>query len=136
MTEYQIILIIESATAQIVILIGQIIAINFAMMVAIYYFLNKAGWAIKIAAFILYTLGSSMFLLLAVREAIIAAAGGDALEEQEADTLSPVAQAMLAHGESPNALMLTILINTSIWAMWLGVFYLLFFWKRGERDKE
>jgi len=131
MSEFELIQLAEAATAQIVQLVGQTIAINFAMIVGIYYFLNRAGLAIKIAAFLLYALGSLMFFFFMLREANIAAATADALEALAAgDGAGTVTTAMLAFGDSPVSLALTVLLNTSYWALWVAVIYLLFVWKR------
>ena len=130
MSEFELVQIVEAATAQMTVLIGQIIAINFAMMVAIYYFLNQAGRALKIAAFVLYSLGSFMFLLLAVRESNIAVAAGTSLRALGYDGLSAVPRAMADFNGSWQALALNVTINLSFWALWLGVVFLLFFWRK------
>lgn len=130
MSEYELVQIVENAAAQLVVLLGQIIAINFAMIVAIYYFLGRAGLVLKLCAAFLYTLGTLMFLLLAVRESNVSAAAAQALEAQPRAALSPVTRAMIDFGDSPIALIMNIAINLSFWALWVGVFFLLFFWKR------
>ena len=130
MSELDLLQLIESTTAQMVVLIGHMITINFAMMVAIYYFLNRAGLAMKVAAFVLYCLGSCMFLLFAVRESNVFLGAMNDLRELDRETLSGATRSLLAFSERPVAGGLTIVINASFWALWAGVFYLLFIWKR------
>jgi len=87
MSELEIIELIQTSYSQVVVLFSQIIAVNFAMIVAIYYFLSQAGRAIKGAAFLLYTLGAMMFLLFAVRESGVVVAASDMLKALDADSL-------------------------------------------------
>jgi hypothetical protein len=132
-TEFELVQVIENAIGAVAMLISQIIAVNFAMIVAIYYFLNGAGRALKLAALGLYFLGTSMFLLLAVRESNIAAAAVRGLEAMDREQLGTVAQAMLGLRDSAISIALTLALNASIWALWIAVVYLLFFWKREAR---
>jgi hypothetical protein len=133
MTEFELVQIIEAAIAQVATLIGQIIAVNFAMIVAIYYFLERAGRILKLAALGLYFLGTFMFLLLAVREANIAAAAVRGLRASRPEQLGPVARVILDLADSSMSAALTVAMNASVWALWIAVVYLLFFWKREAR---
>lgn len=130
MTEFELVQIIEAAIAGVAMLIGQIIAVNFAMIVAVYYFLNRAGRSLKLAALGLYFLGTFMFLLLAVRESNIAAAAVRGLDAMPPEQRGPVARAILDLSDSSMATALTVAMNASVWALWVAVVYLLFFWKR------
>jgi len=133
MTEFELVQIIEAAIAQVATLIGQIIAVNFAMIVAIYYFLERAGRILKLAALGLYFLGTFMFLLLAVRESNIAAAAVRGLGASRPEQVGPVARVILDLADSPMSAALTVAMNASVWALWIAVVYLLFFWKREAR---
>ena len=128
MTEFELIQLSEGATAQMVALITQIIAINFTMIVAIYYFLHRAGIWLKLSAFLLYLVGSLMFLLFAVRESNIVVGASRGLENL--DTLGTVGEALLGFGASGASGGLSLLINLLFWAMLLAIAALLFFWKR------
>lgn len=130
MSEFQVLQIVESAMAQIIVLIGHIITINLAMMVALFYFLNRASLPLKIASFVLYTLGSLMFLLLAIRESNVSAGAKATLESLKPETLSPLTRSMLTFSDSPISIALNMMVNASFWALWIGVIYLLFIWKR------
>ena len=134
MNEYELLQIIQASRSQFVVLITQIVAVNFAMIVAIYYFLNRAGLPLKIAAFFLYLLGSFMFLALAIEQANVQNAVRDGLRELEATGLGPVGRQVIDSVVSPWATALEILVNLSYWALWICVSWLLFFWKK--RDGE
>ena len=134
MTEFELVGIAEDAIAQIVLLVGQIIAINSAMIVAIYYFLSKAGLGMKLSAFFVYTLGSVMFFLLAIRESTISVAARVELEKIPEKLRSEVTNGLLAFSDSSISVVLSAATNLSVWALWLGVIYLLFFWTPDPKD--
>ncbi len=132
MTELEMIQIVEGTIEQITTIFGQIIAITFAMVVAIYYFLNTAPLRLKIAAFMLYSIGIVMYFLLAVRQSVVAAAVSSVYADLPDEDVGPVILAMREFSESFPSLLMNVLINLSALALWLGVFYLLFFWKKPE----
>ena len=134
MTEFELIRIGEDANAQIVMLVGQIIAINSAMIVAIYYFLSRAGLGMKLSAFLVYTLGSVMFFLLAVRQSTIIVSARAELEKIPEDLRTDVTNGVFAFGDSSISFVLSAATNLSVWALWLGVIYLLFFWTPDPKD--
>ena len=57
MGETELIGMIRDVNAQYAVLFGQIITINFAMIVAIYYFLHRASLSFRCAAFGFYPIG-------------------------------------------------------------------------------
>ncbi len=130
MSEFELIQIAEAAIGQIIVLMGQLIAITFAMVVAIFYFLNTARLGLKLAGFALYVIGSLTFLLMAVRESVIVVGATAALEAIEEDARSPVTAALLEFNGTAVSVVMNVFINTSIWALWVVVIYLLFFWKK------
>lgn len=134
MTEFELIQVSEAATEQIVVLVGQIIAINFAMIVAIYYFLSKAGLGLKLSAFFLYSLGSMMFMLLAVRQSNIGVSARAQLAEFPEESRSMVTRGIFAFNESAVSTVLTMSTNLAVWLFWLGMIYLLFFWTPDPND--
>ena len=136
MSEFELLQIVEASVAQIISIISQIIAINFAMMVAIYYFLNEARFGLKAASFLLYTLGSTMYLLLAVRQSTVTVAAMDALEALPAEARSDVTASLLAYAVSPASFAMNVAVNAAFWALWLTVLFLLFFWKKTGLKKK
>jgi hypothetical protein len=117
----------RSITANEVSWLGQVITINFAMVVGIYYFLNRAGLALKIFAFVAYMLG----MLLYLGEMLIETS----LKFQVMSQLrglphpSPLARQYVGVNDSWLGTATSVVFNSAFWLLWIGVFYLLFFWK-------
>ncbi len=132
MSELDLIQLLETGRAQLAALIGQTIALNFAMVIGIYYFLNRAGLVLKWASFVLYSLGSFMFFGFMITQSNGIVAARTALRELPVEGLSPVGQAQLAFSDSPISDIITLITNLAIWALGLIVIYLLFFWKKTE----
>jgi hypothetical protein len=109
---------------------GQMITVNFAMIVAIYYFLSQARTTLKVFSFILYTMGVLVFFCEMVIEGNLKFAVVAALKAlPEAHTSLPT-QAYLAINAHWIHIVTAVVLNSSFWLLWFGVFYLLFFGKR------
>jgi hypothetical protein len=107
---------------------AQIITINFAMVVAIYYFLNQAKRAMKIFAFVAYGVGMLMFFFRALEQTNVLVA---ALQQLSAiPHPSNVTQQLLAMQQSWLGVSTSTFFNVAYLILWIGVFYLLFVWKR------
>ncbi len=132
MSELDLIQLLETGRANMAALIGQTIALNFAMVIAIYYFLERAGWVLKLGSFVLYSLGSFMYFGFMIMQSNGIVGARTALRELPAEGLSPVGQAQLAFSDSPIADIINIIINLPMLALWLIVIYLLFVWKKTE----
>jgi len=118
----------RSVTANEVGWFGQIITINFAMVVGIYYFLNRAQIALKVFAFGAYLVGMLLYLgemLVESNVKGVALAALAALPHR-----SRVAQAYLDVNASWLGHLTTAFFNGAFWLLAAGIFYLLFFWKR------
>lgn len=130
MSEFEVIQLLQYAAEQITGIVGQMITINFAMIVAIYYFLHRSGLAFKIAAFTFYSLGMLLYSLLAIRQSVVILGAQDLLDAEGSDLRAgPVLSAMISFGETLPAVLLNITLNAAILALWIGVFCLTFFWK-------
>ena len=130
MTELDLLTIARSATANDVAWFSQMITITFAMVVAIYYFLNQAKIGLKIVAFTAYTVGMLVFLgemLIEsnVKGQALAALGALPQKSLPTQQLLGVTGSWLGTGTA-------VVFNGSFWILWLGMFYLLFFWKKGS----
>ena len=132
LSELDLMQLVQEGRAQLTMLVGQIIVINFAMVIGIYYFLNRAGLVLKWASFVLYSLGMFMYLGFSIVQSNVIDWAITALRALPAEELSPVGQAQLAFSDSPIADIITIILNLPILALWLIVIYLLFFWKKPE----
>jgi hypothetical protein len=130
MTELDLLNLGRSITDHYVTWLGQVITINFAMVVGIYYFLHRAHLGMKLFAFAAYTVGIVLYYCEILLESNIKAyviAAQEALPQPSAITQEYVA---VAH--SWLGILTAVLFNGAFWILWLGVLYLLFFWRRGE----
>ena len=89
MRELDLIQLLQEGRAQLTALVGQIIAINFAMVIGIYYFLNRSGLMLKWASFVLYTLGVFMYLGFSIVQSIGIGGARTALQALPADCTIP-----------------------------------------------
>lgn len=134
MSELELLNLARSATEHQVAWFAQMLTINFAMVVAIYYFLNAAKITLKLFSFFAYTVGMLVLLGQMLAETNVKAGAMEALRGLPAPQLSRPSAIYLALSDSWLALVTHITFNLSVWLLWIGVFYLLFFagqhWKR------
>jgi hypothetical protein len=128
MTELDLLNIARSATANEISLFTQVITINFAMVVGLYYFLHRARTAIKIFAFAVYLVGMLMFLGEMLMETNVKA---EAMIVMKAlPHPSPLIQYYIGLSGSWLAHDTIILFNVAFWILAIGVGYLTFFWDK------
>ena len=112
------------------------LTINFAMIVAIFYFLNRATSRLKLFSFFAYTVGMIVLLGQMLVEANVKVGAMEALRALPAAQLSRAGVKYLSVFNSWLALATSITFNLSYWLLWFGVLYLLFFserhWKAGD----
>jgi hypothetical protein len=130
MTELDLLNLARSTTSNEVSMFGEVIAINFAMIVAIYYFLHQARLAIRIFAFVAYTVGSILYLSQMLIEANIKVTVFAAMNALPAASLSAVSRHYLEVNDSWLGYVASFTFNGAFYILWLGVFYLLFFWRK------
>lgn len=130
MSELDLINLGRAATANEVSWFAQIITINFAMVVGIYYFLHRARLGMKLFAFFAYTLGMLLYLGEMLVEASMRATVLIALRAVPHPLL--MTQEYIGLAQSWLGIATTVLFNGALWVLWLGMIYLLFFWRRGE----
>lgn len=130
MSEADIFQVVRSVSAAYAGLFGQIISINFAMIVAIFYFLNRAGVTIKLLAYLVYLVGMFLFIGLLLMESNIKAIALAALAAIPADKASSVTTGLLALQHSWLATATAVFLNGALWVMALSVAFLLFVWKK------
>lgn len=109
---------------------AQIITITFAMVVAIYYFLHQAGVRMKFFTFALYTFGMFTYLGMMLMESGVASGATRALKAIPASTRALPTELYLGIRASWVGVVSTVLLNLVYWILWLGIAYLLFFWKK------
>jgi len=109
---------------------AEVITINFGMVVAIYYFLNGARLPLKLFAFFAYTIGMLVLLGEMLVESNTKVGVMEALNALPAEQLSRPTVHYLAVYHSWLSIVTGITFNLSFWILWLGVFYLLFWWEK------
>jgi hypothetical protein len=134
MSELDLITMARSLTDGITTLFGQIITINFAMVVAIYYFLNQARLPMKVFAFLAYGVGMLMFFGRALEETSLLFTILTALQRLPAPSV--VTQQMLGMQKTWLGVGTSALFNVAYWILWIGVSYLLFFWKKAPEQRQ
>jgi hypothetical protein len=137
MSEPELLNLARSATEHQVAWFAQMLTINFAMIVAIYYFLNSAKIALKLFSFFAYTAGMLVLLGQMIAETNVKVGAVEALRALPAAQLSRPSAYYVAVSGSWFSLVTRSTFTLSVWLLWIGVFYLLFFaqqhWKSRER---
>jgi hypothetical protein len=127
MSELELINLVRSATSDEVTWFSQMLSVNFAMIVAIYYFLRSAKISLKIFSFVAYTLGMVVFLGEMIGEGNLAYGALEALRALPITQLSRPGAHLLAFADSWVEHVTLVTFNLSVWILWIGVTYLLFF---------
>ncbi|OFX02745.1 MAG: hypothetical protein A3E78_07755 [Alphaproteobacteria bacterium RIFCSPHIGHO2_12_FULL_63_12] len=121
---------VRSADQQVSVLFAQMISITFAMIAGIYYFLNRAGLALKFFAFISYGVGMLAFFGMALRESNIKLIAMNAIDALPASERGPMVEGFRQLSKSWLFQDTSILINAAHYVLWISVIYLLFFWRK------
>ena len=128
MTELDLLDLARAATGNELSLFTSVITINFAMVVAIYYFLHQARLAMKIFAFAAYLFGLVLFwseMLIEANMKVTAMAALQALPH-----ISSVSARYIALDANWLGDVTHVTFNGALWMLCLGIFYLLFFWRK------
>ncbi len=83
-------------------LFAQLITINFAMIVAIWYFLHRTQFRFRIATFVFFLVGMLTLVGLMLQQANIKGLARRALEQNRPDLRSSVVAYMLFHWRHPD----------------------------------
>jgi len=128
MSELDLLTLARGATANEVSWFAQVITINFAMIVGIYYFLNQAKLPLRLFTFIAYMIGMLVFLGEMLIETSLKFRALQIL--RSTPHLSPMAQQYVGVNDSWLGTATSIVFNAAFWILSIGVFYLLFFWNK------
>jgi hypothetical protein len=134
MTELDLLNVARAATVNEMSWFGQLITMNFAMVVAIYYFLNQARIALKIFSFVAYIIGTLVFFGQMLIETNIKFAAITALKALPASSVTPPTRQYIAVLESWLGVTTSVVFNSAFWILGAGVFYLLFFWRKATHE--
>lgn len=121
---------VRSVDQQSAVLFGQMISINFAMIAAIYYFLNRARLTLKLFAFLFYAVGMLAYFGMLLRESNIKGAALRQIEAMPETDRAPVVEALRQLSHSWLFQDTAIFMNVAHYLLWASVLYLLFFWKK------
>jgi hypothetical protein len=132
MTELDLLSLARGATANEVSWFGEIVTINFAMIVGIYYFLNRAKLPLRVFAFVAYMIGMLVFLGEMLIETSLKSM---VLQQMRAlPHPSPILQEYIGVTDSWLGRTTSIVFNSAFWILGIGVFYLLFFFNRSAHE--
>jgi hypothetical protein len=134
MTELDLLTLARTTTQNEIGYFTQMITINFAMVVAIYYFLNQARLAMKLFAFFAYMIGMLLFFTEMLFETNLKVTILQSL--QALPHPSAVTARYLGLYGIWLATVRAVLFNGAIWVLCLGVLYLLFFWKKMPEERD
>ena len=134
MTELDLLTIARSATTNEMSWFTQVITLNFAMVVAIYYFLNQAKIALRIFSFVAYMIGSLIFLGQMLIESNVKVQAIAALKALPAAAISLPTRQYIGVTQSWLGESTSFVSNLGFWVLWIGIFYLLFFWKKSAHE--
>lgn len=129
MGETELIGMIRDVNAQYAVLLGQIVTINFAMIVAIYYFLHRAPLLFRIASFGFYAVGMLAIVGLMLQQANYKIQAMAALAALPKANRSHFANVVLAINQSWLSRWTSLFLNTSLWILFAAVAFLLFAWR-------
>ena len=134
MGDTELIGIIRDANAQYAVLFGQIMTLNFAMIVAIYYFLHRAPLMFRGAAFCFYAIGMLALNGLMLQQSNYKLEALGALASLPGGHRSRIGESVLDLNQSWLAHATSFFLTVSIWILFGGVAYLLFWW-RGDPER-
>lgn len=135
MTETELINIIRDASSQYAVLFGQIITINFALIVANYYFLHRASLPFRAAAFVFYAIGMLTLMGLMIEQGNYKLEALNSLANLPAGHRSQMGDSVLALNQSGLHKATDIFLNASLWVLFVAAAYLLFWW-RGDPERK
>jgi hypothetical protein len=134
MTELDLLNLARACTQNEIGYFAQMITINFAMVVAIYYFLNQARLAMRLFAFAAYMIGMLLYFGEMLLEANLKVQILQSLRDLPHP--SEVTQRYLGLYDTWLTTTTMVLFNGAIWILCLGVFFLLFFWTKSPEERD
>jgi len=131
MTEAEILTHIAAARAHMDMALGQLIALHLAMVVGIFYFLHRAGLALKIGVFILYALG---WYILVTSVSVTSQHLFGLYQDLQGtgEQISRESGQLLRAVGSPWMTAYVVAFNAANLLLLAGTFGFLFFWKRDD----
>ena len=132
MSEYELLTLAHAYHDSTVGAFGQVITITFAMVVGIFYFLNEAKIGLKIFAYVVYSIGMFLYFGLMVANSNIVIGIHEALMAIPDARVSRPTAYLLSVNNSWIGWVEIALVMGGYWILWLGVGWLLFFWRKAD----
>lgn len=136
MTEAELIEIYGTARTQLDAAVAQLIALNFALIIGVYYFLHRSSFMMKFGIFLIYVFGWLTFISSAGFSGVqISGAAQDLAALQEAGPVSITTENLLDVWQTLSAYVYLAALNAVNFLMVISGFLVLFFWKpRSQQD--
>lgn len=128
MSEHDLLDMAHQASQAIEVNLAQVLTITFAMVVAIYYFLHRAGWRMRAFAFVLYVLGMLVYLGSMLAESMLRLGALKTLDAMPKKSDATAYYLSVTHSWVQTVT--AIALNGAYWILMIGVTFLLFFWKK------
>ena len=132
MSQAEIFNLIQQVQDQYAALFAQVITINFAMIVAVFYFLHRTSLRFRMAAFLFYITGMLALVGMMLHAANVKAIALAALIAIPAGSRDGVVAGYLAFQDSWLATAIALFQNASVWLLLAVVFFMLFLWRNPE----
>lgn len=116
-------------------LFAEIVTINSAMIVAIFYFLHRATLGFRVAAFAFYLIGMLTLTGMMLHEANVKGLALAAMAAIAPADRAPMIAGYLALQDTWLFRAISLFQNLSLWALVLVIAYMLFGWRNPEADK-
>lgn len=130
MTEADLIEVVRTANDATAALYGQLISITFAMIVAIFYFLNRSRWPLKLLAFGVYSVGYLMFVGLMLETSNTKHVALRALGALPSDRISPFTAGLIDLQSSWLFQATALFMNAGLWLLGSAVVFMMFVWRK------
>lgn len=128
--------VVAQVSAQYATLFGMVITVNFAMIVAIWYFLHRTRLGFRIAAFAFYLIGMLMLVGMLLQQSNVKARAIEAMQALPPQSRAGFIDAYLATQTSGLFKLVALFQNLSLWVLVGAVAYLLFVWKGAGGEVE
>ncbi|MEO1042446.1 MAG: hypothetical protein AAFX52_09150 [Pseudomonadota bacterium] len=130
MSEAELIEIYSTARTQLDAAIAQLIALNFALIIGVFYFLHRSNFMMKLFVFLIYLFGWITFASSAsISGEQIEGAARDLVILQEAGPVSIATEKLLEVWDSTSAVIYLVALNAMNILLVISAFFVLFFWK-------
>ncbi|MBL4595670.1 MAG: hypothetical protein JKX99_03725 [Robiginitomaculum sp.] len=131
MSEFEVLNLIQLIIANQYAILAQIVGLNFALVIAVFYFLYKSGRRMQGFVFAIYTMGFVMYAGILSSDSLQILAAENTLRAMaETESLSALGQNILATTRNQLGAVVNVATFVGFGTLWLCMAYFTFFWKR------